>query len=254
MVAKAEVLAHQAALTEAKQELSYTRLTSPIAGRISRHLVDAGNLVGANENTLLCRVVQLSPIYVYFDVSEALLTEAMHTFNGSGPRGIEFTFGVAGEKGYPHTGKIDYIDPKVDPQMGTIELRGVYENADMMILPGMFARVKMPAGIKRDAVLVQERALNSDIGGKYLLLVGEKNVVERRPVEIGPLDGTMRVIESGLGPDEVYIVEGLQFAFPGMPVQPVFEGQEPPAGGKQMGSGQAPQMDQDNPNSGQGQE
>jgi RND family efflux transporter MFP subunit len=226
--AQASMMANKAALAEAELNLSYTRIHSPIEGRISKRLVDVGNLVGASEQTLLATVVKLQPIYVNFDVSEGFLLEKLKENSVGGQSTFRFYVGLQNESGYPHEGVLDYVDNTVDAGTGTILLRGQLPNADKKILPGMFVRVKVPVGETAGAVLVDERALATDIGGKYLLLVDQDNRVERRPVQIGRQIGDMRVITSGLTADDTYILKGLQFVFPGMEVSPQFAGAEQP--------------------------
>jgi RND family efflux transporter MFP subunit len=220
--AQAAVKASKALLDEAALQLSYTRVFSPIKGRASRNLVDAGNLVGAGEKTLLTTVVTLDPIHVYFNVSESILLEKMSRRARQGhvrEEHYKFEVGLANEEGYLHVGELDYIDNVVDPSTGTINVRGVIDNKDRLFLPGMFVRVRLPAGMQEDAVMVEEKALGTDIGGKYLLIVGSDNIVEKRAVETGIFTEEMRQITEGLEPGELYIVNGLLRARPGMPVQ-----------------------------------
>jgi len=218
-IAAAELKAAEAVLINAETELSYTEVFSPIDGRTSRRLVDLGNLVGAEEKTLLTTVVKVAPIYVYFNVSELILLEVLGE-KPSAKRNPDHVFyvGLASEKDYSRKGEMDYIDNTVDPATGTIKVRGILENDVEPILPGMFVRVRIPANVKKGAVLVEEKALGTEIAGKFVLVVGEDNIVEQRPVTIGILSDGMRVIEEGITVDETYIVEGIQQARPGMPV------------------------------------
>ncbi|MHC4212118.1 MAG: efflux RND transporter periplasmic adaptor subunit [Planctomycetota bacterium] len=226
--AQASVMANEAALVEAELNLSYTKIHSPIDGRISRRMVDAGNLVGAGEQTLLATVVKLQPIYINFYVSEGLLLEGLEKREVNGQSSFKFYAGLENETGYPHEGVLTYMDNTVDAGTGTILIRGDLANAKKKILPGMFVRVKVPVGQQADAVVVNERAIGTDIGGKYLLLVDKDNRVERRPVQIGRQIDNMRVVASGLSADERYILKGVQFVFPGMEVNPQMVGTEPP--------------------------
>jgi RND family efflux transporter MFP subunit len=225
---EANVKAAQAELDRARLDLGYTKVTSPIDGRVGRNLVDAGNLVGANENTLLTTVVQMDPMYVYFNVPERFLLERV----GERPKDerrrpdIKFRVGLVNEEGYPHEGVLDYIDNTVDPATGTIRVRGVVPNMEHLLFPGAFARVRIPEQrkAKEAALLVKERAIGTDLGGKYVLVVDEKNIVGHRPVELGGLsDGGLRVVTQGLEANERYIVTGLQRARPGRPVEPETE-------------------------------
>lgn len=219
--AQAAVIANKAMLTQAELNLSYTQIYSPIDGRINRHMIDAGNLVGgASGNTLLATIVKLSPMYVYFNINEALLYEALSEKTISDKQKVPFYFAVGNEEGFPHEGVLNYVDNVVDFSTGTITVRGEFPNQDKIILPGMFVKLKVPGKIEKNALLVAETALNTDIGGKYLLIVDKDNTVKRCLVKIGQVEGDMRVIESGLKPDDRYIVTGIQFVFPGMKVNP----------------------------------
>ena len=226
--AQAAVMANEAALAEAELNLSYTKIHSPIDGRISRRMVDAGNLVGAGEHTLLATVVKLQPIYINFYVSEGLLLEGLEKREINGELSFKFYVGLENETGYPHEGVLTYMDNTIDSGTGTILIRGDLPNAKKNILPGMFVRVKVPVGQQADAVVVNERAIGTDIGGKFLLLVDKDNRVERRPVQIGRSIDNLRVITSGLSADEAYILKGVQFVFPGMEVNPQMAGAEQP--------------------------
>ena len=221
-MAEANVKAAQAGVDRARLDLGYTRIRSPIDGRVGRNLVDVGNLVGAGERTLLTTVVKMDELYVYFNVPERLVLERLAVRAVEERREPRETFfiGLAHEDGFPHEGRLDYIDNTVDRATGTLTVRGVVPNDDELLFPGAFVRVRIPGDVKADAVLVDERAIGTDLGGKYVLVVGGDNIVEHRRVTLGQLDEGMRVIEEGLGPDERYIVTGLQRARPGLPVTP----------------------------------
>jgi RND family efflux transporter MFP subunit len=233
--AQASVKAAEAALENAELNLSYTRIVSPISGRVSRRLVDVGNLVGAGENTLLATVVQTKPIYVYFNVSEGLL-EQQFFFNllSSGPANVRppLYAGLIGQQGYPYKGTIDYIDNSVDSATGTIVVRGEIPNSENNLLPGMYMRIKVPVGVAKDAVVIDEQAIVSDIGGKYVLVVDANNIVQKRSVKLGTeIDGSV-VIESGINSTERYIISGFHFARPGSPVTPMTKEQMEQTQGK----------------------
>jgi RND family efflux transporter MFP subunit len=234
---QARLKADRAAIERAEIDLGYTEIRSPIPGRVSRHLVDRGNLVGAGENTLLATVVKMDPMYVYFDVSERHVLSLLQRKREQEDthKRAKVYVGLADEEDYPHEGEIDYMDNRVDPATGTVMVRGVFSNKDGFLYPGLFVRVRVPMETQKDALSVSERALGTDLGGKYLLIVGQNNVVEQRPVELGPLIDGMRVIRKGLAPDEKYIINGLQRARPGLPVQPETAGQsdvaQPPSAG-----------------------
>ncbi len=218
--AEAAVLAKKASLEEAELELSYTKVCAPISGRISRHLVDVGNLIGSAEDTLLATIVDIDPIHVYFKVNERILLKRLkkRAKEGDEKQDVEVYIGLTDEKGYPHKGRIDYVDNRVDSATGTIGVRAIVPNPDKTILPGMFVRISAPNSTNDNALLVEEKSLGTDFNGKYLLVVGENDIVEQRPVVGGDLIDGMRVIQEGLTDGEAYIVSGLQFARPGMPV------------------------------------
>ena len=224
--AEAAVLAKKASLAEAELELSYTKVCAPIGGRISRHFVDVGNLIGSSENTLLATIVDIDPIHVYFKVNERILLKRLkeRVKEGIDKKDAEVYIGLTDEDGHPHKGKVDYIDNRVDSATGTINVRAIVPNPDKTILPGMFVRINAPNGTNDNALLVEEKSLGTDFNGKYLLIVGKNNIVEQRPVVTGNLIDGMRVIKEGLNDGEAYIVSGLQFARPGMAVTPMKKG------------------------------
>lgn len=225
--ARAALLAAEAKHDLAKLDLSYTRVTAPFDGRIDRRLIDPGNLVGAGEETVLAEINQIDPIYVYFTIDERdllrLMGEARHLDASHDPKKWPVYFGLANEKGYPHQGHLDFAAISVDPTTGTLLLRGIFPNLDGKIMPGLFARVRVPVAAKRAAVLVPQVAIGYDQQGSYVLLVDDKNVVERRGVTVGAAVDNLRVIEEGLKGDERVIVSGLLRAIPGRPVTPVTE-------------------------------
>jgi multidrug efflux system membrane fusion protein len=235
--AVAAVKAAQAILVEAELELSYTKIHTPIQGKASRNLIDVGNLVGSGEDTLLTTVVKMDPIRIYFNVSEFILLERLSK-HAKGGKDVQqehykFSIGLSNEEGHPRQGELDYIDNVVDPSTGTISVRGVVDNKDEVIVPGMFVRVRLTAGKKDDAILVEEVALGTDIGGKYLMIVGDDNIVEQRQIEIGALIDNMRVVEKGISAEEVYIVNGLLRARPGKAVTPKTQKAQEQKGQKQ---------------------
>jgi RND family efflux transporter MFP subunit len=222
--ASAAMLEAQAALTNAEIQLNYTTVESPIDGMVSRNYVDLGNLVGSGEATLLTTVRQIDPIYAYFEVSERFVARQLEKRGGH--RNPETTDEMPAtllleETGLEVEGRIDTLENTVDPATGTIRIRGVFPNKDAKIFPGFFVRVRLPGDFLEGALLVEESALGTDLGGRYLLIVGEDHVVEKRYVETGPLQkDKTRVILEGLEPDERFITAGLQRARPGMPVTP----------------------------------
>jgi RND family efflux transporter MFP subunit len=222
--AQANVAQAQANTQLAAINYSYTRVLAPFAGRVSAHLVSIGDLVGS-QPTKLATIVQMQPIYATFNVSEqeVLRIRGNAIKAGRRPEALEtipVEIGLQGETGYPHRGHMDYVAPTVDPSTGTLSARGVLENADGLLLPGYFARVRVPLQTDVNALLVPDAALGADQGGRYLLVVGADHVVAQKHVTTGPIQGSFRVIETGLTPDDMVVVEGLQHAVPGEAVDP----------------------------------
>lgn len=221
--ASAALLEAEAALTNAEIQLGYTTVESPIDGMVSRRMVDRGNLVGAGAATLLTTVRKIDPIFAYFEIDERMLAKILEVRSGFDPSEMRddplpVTMRVA-ETGVRLDGRVDWVDNTVDPATGTIKMRGVFANPDARVFPGFFVSVRLPGESVPGALLVQETALGTDLGGRYLMIVGEGDVVERRYVEPGPLqDDNMRVIFAGLKSGERYVASGLQRARPGMPV------------------------------------
>ncbi len=236
--AKADVGMAEASLKTAQINLSYTTIYAPITGRIGRHLVDVGNLVGAGESTLLNTIKQYDPIYAYFALNERDLLTLMKNYRKEGPPPKKWEppvyLGLSNESGHPHEGKMDFADLGLDQSTGTMLLRGVFPNPlPHSIVPGLFVRIRFPTGKKDLALLVTERALGVDQRGQYVLVVNQDNVVEQRPVKVGASEDGMKVIEEGLKPDEWVVVNGIQRARAGAKVNPTRE--EP---GKQTPTGQ----------------
>jgi RND family efflux transporter MFP subunit len=227
-MAIAAVALARANLDEAELNYSYTDVVSPLDGVVSRRLVDAGNLVGQSGPTQLTRVNKLQPIYVYFHAPESVilgfLADRPKNLSEEVERekGAEARVALANEEGYPHVGHIDYIDNEVDSRTGTIEVRIVLENKRLEIFPGLFVRIKISGAEIENAVQVPETAIGTDLGGKYVLTVGENNIVEQKYVVLGePQDGGLIHIKEGLEGAETIIVNGLVFARPGLPVTPL---------------------------------
>ncbi len=223
---RAGMLAAQAAQKLARLNLDYTQVTAPFDGRIDRHLVDEGNLVGAGEFTLLASVNQIDPLYVYFTMNERDLLRVVG-LTGLSPAqaqnlNIPLSLGLANETDYPHKGRFDFAAINLTPTTGTLQLRGIFPNPDGKILPGSFARVRVPiVGSEKTALVVREVALAYDQLGPYVLLVDAQNLVQRRSVTLGARVDGGRVVQQGLTGDEWVIVQGRMRAFPGKKVTPV---------------------------------
>jgi RND family efflux transporter MFP subunit len=230
---QASIDSAEAAVREAELNLEFTHVESPIDGRIGRRLITEGNLIqsGSNDATLLTTVVTTKPIYVYFNIEEPALLKFQNldwrlTDDGQSNQikelQVPVEIGLQNEDGFPHRGMLDFLDNKVDRATGTIRARGVFDNREGYLTPGLFVRARVPFGKAHSATLVPERAILADQRQKYLLTVDAAHVVQRRDVKLGTLHDGLRVIESGIGPDDVVIVKGLQRARPGAKVNEHF--------------------------------
>jgi RND family efflux transporter MFP subunit len=212
----------------AKLDLDYTRVTAPFDGRMDRRQVDPGNLVGSGGSTVLASINQIDPIYVYFNISDhdlARLRKRARGIPGSADsRNWSVQVGLPGEDGYPHQGHLDFAAISLTTTTGTLLMRGILPNRDGGILPGLYARVRVPLEQKASLV-VPEVAIGHDQQGSYVFVVNEKNVVERRSVKTGPTVDALRAIDDGLTGKEWVIVNGLLKAGPGRHVTPERAGQ-----------------------------
>ncbi len=209
----------------AEVNYGYTKVTAPFDGIVTAHLVSIGELVGAASPTQLATIVQLDPIYVNFNVNEqdVLRVREEARRRGMTPselRQLPIEVGLQTESGFPHKGKLDYLSPTVNQSTGTLAVRGLLPNPDRVLLPGFFVRVRVPFDQQQNALLVPDVALGSDQAGRYVLVVNGDSVVEQRKVQTGPLEGELRVIESGLKPDDRVVIAGLLRAIPGQKVDP----------------------------------
>ena len=211
----------------AEMNYGYASVSAPFDGYVTARTVSVGEYVGgAGTPTVLATIVQITPIYVNFNVSEddvIRIREDMRRRNLTPQdlKKIPIEVGLQTEQGYPRKGMLDYAAPSINASTGTLAVRGILENADRALLPGNFVRVRVPTiSSLENALLVPETALGTDQGGRYLLVVGKDDVAEQRKVEVGPLDGTERVIMKGLAADDRVIVEGLLRAIPGEKVEP----------------------------------
>jgi multidrug efflux system membrane fusion protein len=216
----------QAGVTLAAINLGYTRVTAPFNGVVTAHLASVGELVGVTSPTKLATIVQLDPIYVTFNISEQDVLRIRDDLIKRGARLDDLSIipvevGLMTEEGFPHKGTLDYAAPNIDTSTGTLMVRGILKNTDESLLPGFFARIRIPLQLQpSNALLVPDTSLGADQSGRYVLVVNKDNVVEQRKVEPGQLDGSLRVITSGLTADDQVVVSGLQRAVPGAKVAP----------------------------------
>jgi RND family efflux transporter MFP subunit len=225
-VTKAELEKARAALKQAELNLSYTKIHSPISGRIGRTLVTEGNLVGYNEPTLLTNVVKMDPVYVYFEIPERDLLRLEEVGQRDAASGAvmqaPLSAGLETEAGHPHEGVADFRDNKVDSETGTVLIRATLKNPDRRLVPGLFARIRMAMGQPQPRLLVPETSLAADQRGRYVLIVKPNDVVEQRPVQIEKNLGPpgFLVVRAGVVREDRVIVSGIQKARPGAKVDP----------------------------------
>jgi membrane fusion protein, multidrug efflux system len=224
----AAVAATEAALRAAELNLEFTRVIAPIDGRVSRAIVTEGNLVssGPGEATLLTTVVSLDPIYAYFDADEqAFLRYGDLAREGKRVNvredGLPIRMALASDQEFPREGKMNFLDNQVDPTTGTIRVRAIFRNTDHGLTPGLFVRLQLPGTNAYHGLLIQDRAVGTDLDKRFVLIVGADKKVQYRPVTLGPIVDGLRVVRSGLQPGDLVVVNGLQRVRPGMPVEPV---------------------------------
>jgi len=225
--ARAAALAAEALRDSAKLDLEYTQVRAPIDGRVSRALLTEGNYVSgvAAAATLLTTIVSVDPVYVYADMDEdsllkfnALARAQQLETNGDGKIPVELQ--LADEQSFLHHGHIESFDNQLNPNTGSILLRAVFPNDNGRIVPGLFARIRVPLSARYPALLVEEHAIGTDQAQKFVLTLTETNTVAYRPVQLGPLVHGKRIIRAGLEVGEQIVVNGLQRVRPGMPVTP----------------------------------
>jgi multidrug efflux system membrane fusion protein len=206
--------AAKAALETARLNLEFTEVRSPIDGRVSRAMITAGNLVSNAD--VLTTVVSDDPIYAYFDADEqTYLKFSPH----AGSQDSVF-MGLIDEEGYPHVGRLDFVDNRVDPDSGTIRGRAVFDNKDGRFTPGLFARIKLVGSEVRDTILIDERAVGTDLGKKFVLALKPDNTLEYREITLGASVDGLRIVNSGLAANDVIVINGLQHVKPGIAVTP----------------------------------
>ena len=221
----AQVKETEAELVSANLQLSYTKIYAPDNGRISRNLVDDGNLVGTGgDKTLLATLVQADPIFVYFNMDERSYLLFKNYFKEKGRNIIKDVVSVdlalEGDSDFPYSGRGDYLANQLDLATGTILARATFPNKDLFIVPGLFAKIRIPVSDAKSALLVPEVAISSDQRGRFLLTVKKDGTVEYKPIEIGPLLAGMRVVSKGIKKDDRVIIKGIQRARPGAKVTP----------------------------------
>lgn len=229
--AAAAVAAARAAAQDAKLNLDFTKLSAPIDGEISRTRITQGNLVKADQ-TLLTTIVSIDPIYVYFDIDEHTILEVRQDVRSGRIKTkdsdvIPVAMGLANETGFPHWGYLDFMENQMDPNTGSIRVRGVFQNPKpalgaRVLTPGNFARVRVPLSEMHKALLIPERAMaiGKDQSQKYVLVVDEKNVVQYRVITPGKVEDGLQIIEKGLSPKDRVVVGGIQRVRPDMAVTP----------------------------------
>lgn len=228
--AVANVQNAQASLDIAKINLGYTEVAAPFDGVVTAHLQDVGALVGYGSPTKLATIVEVNPIYVWFSLSENQVLNIKEALAKEGRTirsvvenmvNIPVEIGLQTETGYPHKGKLDYISPQVDPSTGTLTVRAIFDNKDLSLLPGLFARVRLPLGPAEPAILVNDNAIGTNQSGAYVLTVNKDNVVAQAQIAMGQLqDKGLRAVNSGLSGADRVVINGLQRAIPGSKVSP----------------------------------
>ncbi|MFI2945999.1 efflux RND transporter periplasmic adaptor subunit [Serratia nematodiphila] len=217
-VSKARVNAAKAALTAAQLDMTFTRVTAPIAGRVGRTLITEGNYV-ASGVTALTTIVSVNPLHVYFDVDERTYLQSLAAWRDkTATHEIKVMTALIGDKTYSRPGRVDFIANAAERTTGTVRLRAVIDNPDGRLSPGLFAKIKLETGAPQAKVLIADRSIGTDQSRRYVLVVDKNNKTEYRPVELGPVVDGMRVIERGLQPGERIVVKGL--VRPGMAVTP----------------------------------
>jgi multidrug efflux system membrane fusion protein len=223
----AQVAAVEAALRAAELNLEFTRVTSPISGRVGRAIVTVGNLVssGPGDATLLTTVVSLDPIYASFEADEqTFLRHGSHARSGK-----RVQMALASDAGFPREGRMDFLDNQLNPATGTIRGRTVFRNPDLTLTPGSFVRLRLPGSASYRGLLIQDRAVGTDLDKRYVYVVGANGTVEYRVVQLGPIVDGLRVVRSGLKPADIVVINGLQRVRPGVQIDPVKVSMEEPS-------------------------
>jgi RND family efflux transporter MFP subunit len=225
--AEANIQTAQASIAIAQLNLDYTIVTAPFDGQMGRHLIDPGNVVGgAGQQAALADIIQLDPIYVEANISSQTALQVRTNLDQrrlalEQIRQIPIEAALSNESGFPHRGTLQYVAPAIDPQTGTLFVRGILRNPDRTLLPGLFVRIRLPMGKSAaNALLIPNNALQEDQGGRYVLVLNKDNVTQQRYVQIGQQVGALRVITSGLTPDDRVVIGELWRSSAGTKVTP----------------------------------
>src|SRR5262249_6227772 len=225
--AEAQLLGAQAQVALARLNLAYTEVRAPFEGIAGKHLIDPGNVVGGGgQQSALAEITQLDPIYVVANLSEQEVLKirenlGQHRLTLADLHKVPVDVGLSNEQGFPHRGTIEYVAPQLDPPTGTLLVRVILDNPERTLLPGFFVRMRLPMGkVDKNALLVPDRAVQTDQGGTYLLVLDNGDVVRQRYVHLGSLMGALRVVDSGLKPEDRVVVGDLWRATPGSKVTP----------------------------------
>ena len=225
--AQAAMQAAQAKVTEAELNVEFTEIRSPINGRMSRNMVDVGNLIsgGFEAASLLATVVSMDPIHAYFTGSEQdYLRYTRLARTGSRPSSRETAnpveMALINETGFPHKGEMDFVDNEIDASTGTMQGRAIFENDDHELIPGLFVTIRLLGSAEYQGVLIPDQAIGKDQSNTFVLVIDESNIANYRPITLGPIIDGLRVVRSGLQAGENIVIEGLQRVRPGQPVTP----------------------------------
>jgi len=224
--AEAAARADAAALQTAKLNLEWTSVRAPFSGRVGKAEVTTGNLVDGN--TVLTSLVSANPMYVSFNGDESTYLQ-LGKLARSNPGALKIRVALANESGFPHEGKLEFVDNQIDPQSGSVRLRAVVDNTDGLLTPGLFAKVQLATGSRDGAAsaLVLERAIGTDQNRKFVYVVGDKGAAEYRPIQLGAPMGELRVVNAGLKVGDQVVVDGLQRVRPGAPLAPAVVPMDP---------------------------
>jgi RND family efflux transporter MFP subunit len=233
LTSEAAVASANAAIAKARLDLEFTKIVAPMTGRISRSLPSQGDLISPASGTL-CTIVSVDPVHVYFDMDEPTLLKVQNAIRAGKMKAaseseVRLFLGLQTDDGFPHQGRLDYVENRMDAGTGTIRVRGVFENptterGPRVLSPGLFARVRLPLGEPHPAVVVPERAIGRDQGQPFVWIVDDSGDVTFRRVTLGALEGDMRVITEGLSEGASFVSSGLQRVRPGVKVEAAASG------------------------------